>query len=42
LRINVPAVFVSGGTIEGGNVVLKGKEVALDLVAAMVAAADEH
>jgi len=42
LRINVPAVFVSGGPMEAGKVVLKGKEVALDLVDAMVAAADEH
>ena len=41
LRINIPAVFVSGGPMEAGKVVLKGKEVALDLVDAMVAAADE-
>ncbi|MBS1240422.1 MAG: dihydroxy-acid dehydratase, partial [Proteobacteria bacterium] len=42
LRINVPAVFVSGGPMEAGKVVLKGKEVALDLVDAMVAAADDR
>ncbi|MXO59513.1 dihydroxy-acid dehydratase [Altererythrobacter salegens] len=41
MRLNVPAVFVSGGPMEAGKVVLKGKEVALDLVDAMVAAADE-
>ena len=41
LRLNVPAVFVSGGPMEAGKVVLKGKEVALDLVDAMVAAADD-
>src|SRR5580765_5631563 len=41
LRINVPVVFVSGGPMEAGKVVLGGKEVALDLVDAMVAAADE-
>jgi dihydroxy-acid dehydratase len=41
LRINVPTVFVSGGPMEAGKVVLRGKEVALDLVDAMVAAADE-
>jgi len=41
LRINVPAVFVSGGPMEAGKVTVKGKEVALDLVDAMVAAADE-
>src|SRR5690606_9025995 len=41
LRINIPVVFVSGGPMEAGKVVLKGKEIALDLVDAMVAAADE-
>ncbi|GGC01883.1 dihydroxy-acid dehydratase [Novosphingobium endophyticum] len=41
MRLNVPAVFVSGGPMEAGKVVLKGKEHALDLVDAMVAAADE-
>ena len=40
LRLNIPAVFVSGGPMEAGKVVLKGKDVALDLVDAMVAAAD--
>jgi len=42
LRLNIPAVFVSGGPMEAGKVVLKGKTVALDLVDAMVAAADEN
>ncbi|MHA6317338.1 dihydroxy-acid dehydratase [Altererythrobacter sp. CAU 1778] len=41
MRLNIPVVFVSGGPMEAGKVVLKGKEVALDLVDAMVAAADE-
>jgi len=41
LRLNIPAVFVSGGPMEAGKVILKGKEVALDLVDAMVAAADD-
>src|SRR5579862_1738946 len=41
MRLNLPAVFVSGGPKEAGKIVLKGKEVALDLVDAMVAAADE-
>ena len=41
LRVNIPTVFVSGGPMEAGKVILKGKEVALDLVDAMVAAADE-
>ncbi|HUB65444.1 MAG TPA: dihydroxy-acid dehydratase [Methylocella sp.] len=41
LRLNLPAVFVSGGPMEAGKVVSKGKEVALDLVDAMVVAADD-
>ena len=42
MRINIPVVFVSGGPMEAGKVVLDGKEVALDLVDAMVAAADSN
>lgn len=42
MRLNIPSVFVSGGPMEAGKVVLKGKEVALDLVDAMVAAADDQ
>ena len=41
MRINIPVVFVSGGPMEAGKVLLRGKEVALDLVDAMVAAADD-
>ncbi len=41
LRLNIPTVFVSGGPMEAGKVVINGKSVALDLVDAMVAAADE-
>ncbi|MGA0614933.1 dihydroxy-acid dehydratase [Paracoccus sp. KR1-242] len=41
MRLNIPAVFVSGGPMEAGKVVLNGKTQALDLVDAMVAAADE-
>ena len=41
LRLNIPTVFVSGGPMEAGKVVLNGKEQALDLVDAMVAAADD-
>jgi dihydroxy-acid dehydratase len=40
LRINVPTVFVSGGPMESGKVNLKGKIRAVDLIDAMVAAAD--
>ena len=41
LRVNIPTVFVSGGPMEAGKVVLGGKQHALDLVDAMVAAADD-
>ncbi|OLP43468.1 dihydroxy-acid dehydratase [Rhizobium oryziradicis] len=41
LRLNIPTVFVSGGPMEAGKVVMHGKKVALDLVDAMVAAADD-
>jgi dihydroxy-acid dehydratase len=41
LRLNLPAVFVSGGPMEAGKVMLKGKEAAVDLVDAMVVAADD-
>jgi dihydroxy-acid dehydratase len=40
LRINIPTVFVSGGPMESGKVVIKGKKRAVDLIDAMVAAAD--
>lgn len=42
LRLNVPVVFVSGGPMEAGKTKLAGKDVKLDLVDAMVQAADEH
>ncbi|SSC72665.1 unnamed protein product [Ciceribacter sp. T2.26MG-112.2] len=41
LRLNIPTIFVSGGPMEAGKVVMHGKKVALDLVDAMVAAADD-
>ena len=42
MRLNIPAIFVSGGPMEAGKVTLgDGRKVALDLVDAMVAAADE-
>jgi dihydroxy-acid dehydratase len=40
LRINIPTVFVSGGPMESGKVNIKGKVRAVDLIDAMVAAAD--
>jgi dihydroxy-acid dehydratase len=41
LRLNVPAVFVSGGPMEAGKVLLKAGPRKVDLVDAMVAAADD-
>ncbi|GEO87156.1 MULTISPECIES: dihydroxy-acid dehydratase [Alphaproteobacteria] len=41
LRLNIPTIFVSGGPMEAGKVTMHGKKVALDLVDAMVAAADD-
>jgi dihydroxy-acid dehydratase len=40
LRLNIPAVFVSGGPMESGKTHLHDKDVKLDLVDAMVMAAD--
>ena len=40
LRLNIPTVFVSGGPMESGKVLLGGKTKSLDLIDAMVAAAD--
>ncbi len=40
LRLNIPTIFVSGGPMEAGKAILKGKVVRLDLVDAMVSAAD--
>ena len=42
LRLNIPAIFVSGGPMEAGKIKWKGKELAVDLIDAMVAAADDH
>ncbi|GAB6043567.1 dihydroxy-acid dehydratase [Endothiovibrio diazotrophicus] len=40
LRLNIPTVFVSGGPMEAGKAVVHGEETALDLVDAMIAAAN--
>ncbi|MEW8285054.1 MAG: dihydroxy-acid dehydratase [Candidatus Thiodiazotropha endolucinida] len=40
LRLNIPTLFVSGGPMEAGKVRLHGKEYHLDLVDAMVSAAN--
>src|ERR1700756_3356802 len=41
MRLNIPAVFVSGGPMESGKVDVKGKIRSVDLIDAMVAAADD-
>ena len=41
MRLNIPTVFVSGGPMESGKVNIKGKIRAVDLIDAMVAAADD-
>ena len=42
LRLNVPAIFVSGGPMEAGRAEVNGKTVKLDLVDSMIAAADPN
>src|ERR1700758_5094187 len=42
LRLNIPVVFVSGGPMESGKVNMKGKIRPVDLIDAMVAAADDQ
>jgi dihydroxy-acid dehydratase len=42
LRLNIPAIFVSGGPMEAGKVIAGGKTKAVDLIDAMVAAADSR
>jgi len=42
LRLNIPVVFVSGGPMESGKSIINEQEVHLDLVDAMVSAADPN
>ncbi|MFY9810728.1 dihydroxy-acid dehydratase [Aquabacterium sp.] len=42
LRLNIPVIFVSGGPMEAGKVKFEGKVISLDLVDAMVKAADKN
>jgi dihydroxy-acid dehydratase len=41
LRLNIPVVFVSGGPMEAGKIDIKGKLRKVDLIDAMVTAADD-
>jgi dihydroxy-acid dehydratase len=40
LRLNIPAIFVSGGPMEAGKVIAGGQARSVDLIDAMIAAAD--
>lgn len=40
MRLNIPTIFVSGGPMESGKAIIHGKEVHLDLIDAMVSAAN--
>ncbi len=42
LRLNIPTIFVSGGPMESGKAVIGGQVVKLDLVDAMVSAANSN
>ena len=42
MRLNIPAIFVSGGPMEAGKAIIDGKTHSLDLVDAMVQAGDEN
>ena len=41
MRLNIPAVFVSGGPMEAGKVNIQGKLRKVDLIDAMIVAADD-
>jgi dihydroxy-acid dehydratase len=41
MRLNIPTVFVSGGPMEAGKVVVKGRKRSVDLIDAMIVAADD-
>lgn len=42
MRLNIPVIFVSGGPMEAGKVTINDLEQAVDLVDAMVVAADDN
>ncbi|MSW29914.1 MAG: dihydroxy-acid dehydratase, partial [Actinobacteria bacterium] len=42
LRLNIPAIFVSGGPMEAGKTRLAGSEVKVDLISAMQSAGDRN
>jgi dihydroxy-acid dehydratase len=40
MRLNIPTIFVSGGPMEAGKVIHRGKKRSVDLIDAMIVAAD--
>ncbi len=40
MRVNIPTIFVSGGPMEAGKVQFGGKKISIDLIDAMIKAAD--
>ncbi|WP_343728142.1 dihydroxy-acid dehydratase [Burkholderia seminalis] len=42
MRLNIPVIFVSGGPMESGKLMFRGKRRAFDLIDAMVVAADSQ
>ena len=42
MRLNIPTVFVSGGAMEAGKIIANGTKKAVDLITAMVVAADPN
>src|SRR5690606_39033486 len=42
MRLNIPSGFVSGGPMEAAKTTLDGKTMSIDLIDAMVAAADDN
>jgi len=42
MRLDIPTIFITGGPMEAGRVVIDGKEIAVDLVDAMVQAANPN
>ena len=42
LRLNIPVIFVSGGPMEAGKIIHRGKKRSMDLIDAMIAAADSN
>ena len=41
MRLNIPTVFVSGGPMEAGKIILRGEQRSVDLIDAMIYAADD-